>query len=63
MGKFASFIRNGLLATIALLLAHLSYNLYVMTLKLGIACNRINEMNGLVRNLHELIKNLKISLF
>jgi len=63
MGKFASTIRNLLLGGIVFFLAHLSYRLYEMTLKLGITCDRIEEMNGLVRDLHEFIKNIKFSLF
>ena len=63
MGKLASFVRNSLLTSIVLLLAHLSYRLYEMTLKLVITCDKIEEMNNLVRDLHELIKNIKFSLF
>ncbi len=56
MGKLASFIKNTLLGTISLLLAHLSYELYKMTFKLAIVCDEINEMNGLIRNLFEIMK-------
>lgn len=63
MGKFASTVRNTLLGTIALLLAHLGYKLYIMTEELSIMVIKITEMNGLVRDMHELIKNTKFSLF
>jgi len=63
MGKFASTIRNIIGIVIAFLLAHLGYNLYIVTEKLGIMCIKINEMNGLVRDMHELIENMKFSIF
>jgi len=63
MGKFASFIRNTIGIVIAFLLAHLGYKLYIMTEKLSIMCIKIDEMNELVRNLYNLVKNTKFSLF
>ena len=63
MGKFASTIRNIIGIVIAFLLAHLGYNLYTVTERLSVMCIKINEMNGLVRNMNELIKNMKFSLF
>ena len=63
MGKFASTIKN-LIGIIGLfLLAHLGYKLYVVAERLLLMYNKIDEMNGLMRNLHELIKNIKFSLF
>ena len=63
MGKFASTIRNIFLGAIAFFIAHLSYRIYEMTLKMGITCDKIAETNELVKNLHELIQNIKFSLF
>ena len=63
MGKFASTIRNITGIVIAFLLAHLGYKLYIVAEKLNIMCIKIDEMNNLVRDLHELIKNIKFSLF
>jgi len=58
MGKFASFIRNTLLGSITLLLAHLSYNLYELAIKLSIACDKITETNTLIKSLYDIMIQL-----
>ena len=63
MGKFASTIRNITEIVIALLLAHLGYRLYIVAERLAIMCVKVDEMSGLVRNVYELIKNMKFSIF
>lgn len=63
MGKFASFIRNLTLISIAGLLAHLAYRLYDLSMRLSILIDKLTFTNTLIRELHNLVKNLKISIF
>ena len=58
MGKFASFTRNTILGSIVILLAHLSYRLYELAIRLSIACDKITETNMLIRNLYDIVIQL-----
>ena len=58
MGKLASFIRNTLLASIVLILGHLSYRLYELATRLSVACDKITETNTLIKNLYDLMLQL-----
>jgi len=63
MGKFASFIRNTTLIAIVGVLAHLAYRLYIVTIEISILITKLNETNLLIRNLYEVMRNIKFSLF
>lgn len=63
MGKFASTIKNIIGIVIAFLLAHLGYNFYIVIEKLTIMTIKITEMSELVKDLHDIIKNIKFSIF
>ena len=58
MGKFASFTRNIILGSITFFLAHLSYRLYELTIKLSIACDKVTETNTLIKSLYEIMIQL-----
>lgn len=58
MGKFASFTRNVILGSIALFLAHLSYRLYELAIRLSVACDKIAETNTLIKDLYNIMLQL-----
>ena len=56
MGKIASFVRNTFLGAIVLLLVYLNLKLYIIAERFLMMYNKINEMNGLMKNLYEIMK-------
>ena len=63
MGKFASFVRNLISIIAVFLLAHLGYKLYILTEKITEMIIKLDTMNGTMKELFEILKNLKIKWF
>lgn len=63
MGKFGSFIRNTTEIIMVLLLAHLGYRLYILTEKITAMIIKLDTMNGTMKELFEILNNLKIKWF
>jgi len=56
MGKFASTIKNLINIIGLFLLAHLGYKLYIVAERLLMMYNKIDEMNGVMRSLYEIMR-------
>lgn len=63
MGKLGSFIRNTTEIIIALLIAHVGYKMYILTEKITEMIVKLDVMNGTMRELFEILKNLRIKWF